>query len=138
MKKPLDYHPGMQFPAKQRYTASGMVYVVTENVWICGFLIPAGFEFDGNSAPRWLYWLIARDDCLAAACLHDFIYRGPGQLVLRANGVSHKHARLYADLLWFSVRAAHGESPVRSTIGYIGLRAFGHRNFRRIPLKKAA
>lgn len=132
MKKAIDYHPGMQFPAKQIYIAgSGKQYIVTDDVWICGFLIKKGFVFDGNSAPRFLFPIIAPDDCLAASCLHDWLYRDNGRKEMEARGMTNYQMRFYADCLWLAVQGAHGTSPICLNLGFKGLRWFGWYNFRK-------
>ena len=37
--------------------------------------IPAGFEFNGHSVPRPLWWWAPTDDWLEAACVHDWLYK---------------------------------------------------------------
>lgn len=40
------------------------------------FTVPAGFEFDGASVPKWLWWLYQKveADTIHGACLHDAGY----------------------------------------------------------------
>lgn len=124
------YRPGDLFPADQICTPEGGVeYVVTKSIEVDGFDLPRGFKFDGNSAPRFAWWMVARDDCLAASAVHDFIYRGPGQTNLYLAGVAPKSMRFVADLVWAGIMARHGIAPWKITIAYRCLRLFGSPNF---------
>ena len=75
--------------------------------------VPAGFVFDGASAPR-LFWSIIPPfkKTKKASCLHDWLCRK----------ARNKKERLYADRVFKQALEEEGLNPFRVTAGYIGVR----------------
>ena len=51
-------------------------YVVAEQFWFHGTLIPKGYEFDGASVPRFFWRVVSpfQPYVIRAACGHDYLY----------------------------------------------------------------
>lgn len=82
------------------------------------FVIPAGFECDGASVPRFLWSSVSPqiDPCtLRGAVAHDYLYREkvPGW------------TREEADRLFYDFIREDGLPAVRSILAYWGVRLFG-------------
>lgn len=96
--------------------------------------VPAGFEYDGASVPRWVWTLtgIVPDGLhRAAALIHDWLYRHAGLL---PDGSFWKDGhsvdgfpwqRHQADKLFANILAAHGVSQFRRRNMYRAVRLFG-------------
>ncbi len=101
-------------------------------------IVPAGFQYDGNSVPR-LVWTLAgitRDGLnRAAGLVHDFIYRHCGKLPTDSfqtfiNGewvciVSNHWSRHGADRMYGRLLRVAGVSPFRRRLAYRGVRIGG-------------
>lgn len=86
--------------------------------------VPAGFKSDGASVPR-LFWRCVfppgDSRALRAAFVHDYLYRVP---VPGWNRIS-------ADRIFLALLIADG-MPIGSAVtAYIGIRIFGHKNWRK-------
>jgi hypothetical protein len=80
--------------------------------------IPPNFMFDGNSLPRFLWWLSVPTDFLEAGATHDYLYRyGDDQKV--------------ADRAYKEVLHLQGMGKVRRWARYVALRLFGWMAFRK-------
>ena len=82
------------------------------------FTIPAGFESDGVSTPRFLWTTISpaiHPQTIRGGVDHDFVYRE------QPSGWTRKDA----DRLFYDVIRADGFPLVRSKLAYAGLRMFG-------------
>ncbi len=99
--------------------------------------IPAGFEFDGASAPRIIWTLtgIIPDGLIrAAALVHDFIYRHGGRLPAGVHQVlvngewvdaRGRWTRGQADKMFARLMREAGYSKTRRRAAYLGVRLFG-------------
>ena len=84
------------------------------------FIVPAGFESDGVSTPRFLWSSISpkiHPATLRGGIDHDYLYRE------QPEGWTRKDA----DKLFFDVIREDGLSPVRARLAYTGLRIFGSK-----------
>jgi hypothetical protein len=82
------------------------------------FVVPAGFESDGASVPRFLWNLISPQiapETLRAAVAHDFLYRE------QVPGWTRKDA----DEMFYDLIREDGLSWWRSKLAYTGVRLFG-------------
>lgn len=81
--------------------------------------VPVGFETDGGSVPRALWWWMPPfgDDAECAYCLHDYVYREAEMLP----GMT----RAKADELLREASVAAGQPKARARAAWIGVRAFG-------------
>jgi hypothetical protein len=85
-----------------------------KGVTILGHYIPKGFEFDGASVPRILWWLFPpAGRYMVAALLHDYL--------LKQNTVS----RAFADAMFLLVMKLLGVTLWRRAIMYGAVRIFG-------------
>lgn len=105
--------------------SKGRVYVLLEPYEFSfggnDFVVPAGFESDGLSAPKWSWWLFtpARDTrTLEAAIIHDWLY---------ATG---KVSRKDADLLFLQMLRKLGYEYT-GLVAYVVLRLFGASHFKK-------
>ena len=82
------------------------------------FTVPAGFQSDGVSTPRFLWSLISpaiHPRTMRGGIDHDWLYRE------QPEGWTRKDA----DKLFYDVIREDGLSPTRAKIAYTGLRMFG-------------
>ena len=82
------------------------------------FIVPAGFESDGASVPRFLWDSVSpqiHPATLRAAIAHDFLYRN------QIPGWDRKEA----DLLFYNLCREDGLSWWKSQKAYLGIRLFG-------------
>ncbi|MGH2748638.1 MAG: DUF1353 domain-containing protein [Actinomycetota bacterium] len=87
--------------------------------------VPAKFEFDMSSIPRWLWWLIAPFELsVAAPLLHDFLYRYSGAPPPGTVDPPRTYSRRQADDLFREVMEKEGVAAWRRTVGYWVVRAF--------------
>jgi len=88
-------------------------------------VVPADFEFDGASVPRWLWWInglaSSDDDTKLAALAHDYICEHP-EVLPRVIGDA-----IFATLLGpilFNGRPLPGVGPKRRAAMYIAVRCW--------------
>ena len=82
------------------------------------FTVPAGFESDGVSTPRFLWSSISpkvHPQTIRGGLDHDWLYRQ------QPDGWTRKDA----DKLFLDVIRADGFPPLRAKLAYTGLRLFG-------------
>lgn len=87
-------------------------------------VVPKGFEFDGASVPRWIWWIHGfapwERDTLLAALIHDYLCEHPEEL-----------PRIIADAIFcatlgpvvFRGRGLEGAGPKRRLAMYLAVRA---------------
>lgn len=96
----------------------GNVYTLTVPITYCGLEIPAGFESDGASVPRFFWRCVfppSAPRALLAAFVHDFIYR------THPRGWSRKEA----DMTFRELLIQQGVPRVTAETAYLGVRLFG-------------
>ena len=84
--------------------------------------IPAGFETDGASIPRWLWWICGtpyESPRVFAAIVHDYIYSGGDPEATRAD----------ADDLYRDIQIAIGVSRVKAYVEWLALRLCGRSHW---------
>lgn len=84
------------------------------------FTVPAGFESDGVSTPRFLWSSISpkiHPATLRGGIDHDFVYRE------QPSGWTQKDA----DQMFYDIIREDGLSRVRAALAYAGLRLFGKK-----------
>jgi hypothetical protein len=82
------------------------------------FIVPAGFECDLNSIPRFLWWLMLPSDYPEAGVLPDRAYAA-------------QVPRWRADALYREAIITCGGGRVRACVRWLALRAFGALAYRR-------
>jgi len=100
----------------------GNVYTLLEDLRWGNITVPAGFESDGASVPRFFWRLVfppGDADALRAAILHDYIYREHPAGWTRAD----------ADRLFYMILVADGVPKFRALLAYWGVRLFGWRSW---------
>lgn len=87
--------------------------VVLEDWTSHGITVPAGFRFDGASAPR-LVWNIIPPfkRTKRASCMHDYL----------CSLAENREERLFADRLFYIMLRENGNNRFRSAAGYFGVR----------------
>jgi hypothetical protein len=93
-------------------------------------VVPAGFETDGASVPRPLWWLYPPlgGDYDRAAVVHDYLYREAERL----EGDDHGHlSRAEADRIFWEAMGAEGFRWSGRVVIYSGVRAGGWAAWRR-------
>ena len=96
----------------------GNVYTLTMPIRYCGLEIPAGFESDGASVPRFFWRCVfppGEPRALLAAFVHDYIYR-----THPAGWDKHE-----ADYTFYLLLRDQGISPVSAYLAYLGVKLFG-------------
>ena len=96
----------------------GNVFTLLEPLRRNELTVPAGFESDGASVPRFFWRIVfppGDSQALRAAILHDYIYREHPAGWSRAD----------ADRLFFDVLTADGVPKTRAKLAYWGVRLFG-------------
>jgi hypothetical protein len=86
------------------------------------FIVPAGFESDLASIPRW-YWPILSprySSFVYPAIMHDYLYSCPGALT-----------RKYADDALFAALVSEGVSKYTAYKFYYAVRLFGSSHFKK-------
>lgn len=78
--------------------------------------IPAGFVFDGNSLPRFMWWLSLPTDYMETGCIHDYLYR------------FHDN-RKECDQVYREMLAYQGANRARRGLRYAALRLFGGKAY---------
>ena len=100
----------------------GNVYTLLEDLRWGELTVPAGFESDGASVPRFFWRLVFPPGdaaALRAAILHDYVYREQPEGWNRAD----------ADKLFYGVLLGDGVSAWRARLAYWGVRLFGGRSW---------
>ena len=96
----------------------GNVFTLREELVYGGLTVPAGFESDGASVPRFFWRIVfppGDNRALRAAFLHDYIYR--------THPAGWTRAR--ADELFRRVLIEDGVSRNSANMAYCGVRLFG-------------
>lgn len=96
----------------------GNVYTLLKPVRWCGLTVPAGFESDGASVPRFFWRLVfppGDSRALFAAIVHDYIYR------THPKGWTRKEA----DDTFRSLLLEDGVPAANARRAYWGVRLFG-------------
>ncbi|WP_020594096.1 DUF1353 domain-containing protein [Kiloniella laminariae] len=83
------------------------------------FMVPLGFQFDGSSAPRFLWWLLPPADhkIFPAALAHDFLYEA---------GIL---SRAMADLIFRDIMFENDVPSWKAEAAYRVVRQFGRSRF---------
>lgn len=91
------------------------------------FTVPANFEFDGDSVPRWplVYWIAKGRSGLKAPCLHDWLY------------IKQPVSRRQADQAYLAMMKHTGVKLRWRIIHYLGVRIGGWVGWRRNAKRKA-
>jgi hypothetical protein len=98
--------------------------------------IPAGFETDLASVPRWVRWLIVRRGTHAAGVVHDFIYREQ-RLPYWSKGARHVarfeslQSRHTADQLFYEMLRQAKVGAFRARLMYLAVSLFGGKAWER-------
>lgn len=83
--------------------------------------VPAGFETDGASVPRFLWFLFPPiGDYYRAAVIHDYLYSRAGEC-----------SRFLADSIFRDAMREDGVPALRRILIYYAVRIFGRRGWRR-------
>jgi hypothetical protein len=94
-------------------------------------IIPKDFEFDGSSAPRFLWWLFpSYGDFFFAALIHDFMY----QTKYLADELGEEYAQKLADkemLLWSNrINKKNIGKTLDNYCRYYAVRLFGKKVYK--------
>lgn len=83
-------------------------------------IIPAGFDTDLATIPRWLWTFLSPSysGFVAPSILHDYLYTCPGGF-----------SREFADLVFYSGLLKNGVSNFTASKMYFAVRLFGHGHF---------
>ena len=103
--------------------ARGNVYTLLEPLEYMDLTIPAGFESDGASVPRFFWRLVfppGDSKALHAAFVHDYIYRTHPAGWTRAD----------ADKVFRELLVAGGIPAWRANLAYCGVRWFGGKSWK--------
>jgi hypothetical protein len=76
--------------------------------------VPAGFESDFNSTPRFIWGYFPPWECPEAGVVHDYLYRHPG--ILTRPQIDRVHRR---------IMALKGERKAKRALAWAGIRAGG-------------
>lgn len=96
----------------------GNVYTLTVPIIYCGLEIPAGFESDGASVPRFFWRCVfppGEPRALLAAFVHDFIYR------THPTGWTKQSA----DKEFYYLLCVQGIARASAWLAYQGVKLFG-------------
>ena len=86
--------------------------------------VPEGFEFDGESIPLWLQWLVKPFGLSKrGACVHDYLYRFRGYDT--ADGIRIPVTRAEADHAYRELVEAKGLPKWRGHLRWVVLRLVG-------------
>ena len=104
----------------------GNVFTLQENLTICWrgrvLSVPAGFESDGASVPRFFWRIVfppGDNRALKAAFAHDYLYRRHPE----------EWSKKDADQMFFDLLRAGGIPCIRASLAYWGVRLFGRRSW---------
>ena len=98
------------------------------------YRVPTGFNCDGASIPRPLWWLCGSPlvgKYRLAAIVHDAAYAGDLQVKIDDNFTRAKLTRKQADKLFLACMLFAGCNPLRARIKYLAVRLFGGKHFER-------
>lgn len=99
-------------------------FIVFSEVLGVQLCIPRGFQFDGESIPAILAWLVRPvGRSRRGACVHDYLYRYGGYH--DANGAVHPVTRSQADAVYRNLLRAKGLASWRSSLRWGVLRGVG-------------
>lgn len=101
-----------------REDARGNVFRLLEPLETSDFIVPAGFESDGASVPRFFWRVVfppTDTRALRAAVIHDWLYRHQPKGWTRAQ----------ADALFRRLLIEDGVPSWRAWLAWAGVRAFG-------------
>jgi len=95
-------------------------------------IIPKDFEFDGSSAPRFLWWLFpSYGDFFFAALVHDWLYQNK----YMSEDLGDKYAQKFADkemLIWSNrINDRHFGKMVDNYCRYYSVRIFGKKVYKK-------
>lgn len=96
----------------------GNVYTLTVPIRYCGLEIPAGFESDGASVPRFFWRCVfppGAPRALLAAFVHDYVYR------THPDGWSKDEA----DKCFYFLLIEQGVPRTSAYLAYLGVKWFG-------------
>jgi hypothetical protein len=95
-------------------------WILTAPFFLGATNIPAGFQFDGASIPRLLWWWV-RPAGLAfeAACVHDYHYRVQDMDKREADALLYEHCCTYSGGRW-----------IRAYCVWLGVHLFGGPTWR--------
>ena len=96
----------------------GNVYTLLKPIRYCGVEIPAGFESDGASVPRFFWRAVfppGHPPAMFAAFVHDYIYR------THPAGWNRKEA----DMSFYLLLTEAGIPEFRARAAYLGVKWFG-------------
>ena len=96
----------------------GNVYTLSAPIRYCGLTIPAGYESDGASVPKFFWRCVfppGEPRALLAAFVHDYVYRE------HPEGWTKEEA----DATFFLLLREHGISPISAYLAYLGVKLFG-------------
>ncbi len=102
----------------------GNVFRLLEPMTAAGVTVPAGFESDGASVPRFFWRAVfppGDAHALRAAFVHDWLYRNGSR--------AEEWSGLAADRLFYRLLLEDGVPPLRAWMAYSGVRLFGKRNW---------
>lgn len=90
------------------------------------YLVPAGFNFDGDSVPRWpiIYWIAKGRSGLKAPCIHDWLY------------ITQPVSRRQADQAYLFMMQHSGVEKRWQIIHYLGVRIGGWVGWRQNAKRK--
>ena len=98
--------------------AMGNIFTLKEDLHYGCLTVPAGFESDGASVPRFFWRLVfppGDQKALRAAFVHDWLYRThPAGWIREA-----------ADLLFLKLLLADGMPKLNAVLAWLGVRLFG-------------
>ena len=115
---------------------------LVENGDLVRITIKAGYENDGASVPRCLWWFLRPDGVHRAACLiHDYLYENRGYLKegtfsrysMEDHGwtdMDYSTSRREADRLFRDMLLSYDVSPLRANLAWLAVRVFGGFYFR--------
>lgn len=117
----------------QRYRLAGELLVYSA-VLAAELVVPQGFEFDGESIPTGLQWLVKRFGASKrGAAVHDYLYRLQGYKL--PGGLCMPVTREQADQVYYELLTLKGVSAWRASIRFLALRAAGWVAWNQSPLK---
>jgi hypothetical protein len=99
-------------------------FIVFSEVLGAQIRVPKGFQFDGESIPACLTWLVRPvGKSRRGACVHDYLYRYAGWH--DDNGTLHPVTRSQADAVYRNLLKAKGLSAWRASTRWSVLRIVG-------------
>lgn len=92
--------------------------------------VPAGFEYDGGSAPRWswsLFGMLPDGLHREATLVHDYLYR---------YNTNHIYTRLLVDCIFRAMLRDYGVATLKAKIAYVAVRLCGRRRWKKYKKQK--